>query len=58
MIGLHQCSVLLCEHDMNVVFSISDRIWVMHNGRVIVQGKPEEIRANDTVRRIYLGEKE
>jgi branched-chain amino acid transport system ATP-binding protein len=58
MIRHHQCSVLLCEHDMNVVFSVSDRIWVMHNGRVIVQGKPEEIRANDTVRRIYLGEKE
>jgi branched-chain amino acid transport system ATP-binding protein len=58
MIRQHQCSVLLCEHDMNVVFSISDRIWVMHNGRVIVQGKPDEIRGNDTVRRIYLGEKE
>jgi branched-chain amino acid transport system ATP-binding protein len=58
MIRQHQCSVLLCEHDMNVVFSVSDRIWVMHNGRVIVQGKPDEIRSNETVRRIYLGEKE
>lgn len=58
MIRNHGCTVLLCEHDMSVVFNVSDRIWVMHNGRVITQGTPAEIRANDTVRRIYLGEKE
>jgi branched-chain amino acid transport system ATP-binding protein len=57
MIRRRGCTVLLCEHDMNVVFSVSDRIWVMHNGRVITQGTPDQIRANETVRRIYLGEK-
>lgn len=49
-------TILLVEHDMNVVFSISERIVVMHQGVVIADGRPEEIRRNDKVREAYLGE--
>ena len=49
-------TILFTEHDMNVVFRISERIRVMYMGQIIVEGKPEEVRANDEVRRIYLGE--
>jgi len=49
-------TLLFIEHDMSVVFSISDKIRVMHQGRIIAQGKPEEVKANNEVQRIYLGE--
>ncbi|HEY8485813.1 MAG TPA: ABC transporter ATP-binding protein [Limnochordales bacterium] len=47
---------LLTEHDMEVVFSICRRIVVMHRGRVLADGSPEEIRRNPEVRAAYLGE--
>jgi len=49
-------TLLFIEHDMNVVFSISEKIRVMHMGRVIAEGSPEEVRANEEVQRIYLAE--
>lgn len=49
-------TVLLIEHDMSVVFSISEIIRVMHQGQLIAEGKPEEIRSNTKVQQIYLGE--
>lgn len=49
-------TVLLIEHDMDVVFDIADRITVLDYGRVLVSGTPEEIRQSDIVREIYLGE--
>ncbi len=49
-------TVLLIEHDMSVVFSISEMIRVMHQGQLIAEGKPEEIRSNAKVQQIYLGE--
>jgi branched-chain amino acid transport system ATP-binding protein len=49
-------TVLLIEHDMSVVFSISEMIRVMHQGQLIAEGKPEEIRGNAKVQQIYLGE--
>ena len=55
---LHQqtgMTFLLTEHDMDVVFSISQRIVVMHRGRVLADGTPEQIRANPEVRAAYLG---
>ncbi len=49
-------SVILVEHDMEVVMGISERITVFHNGAVLATGAPEEVRANDDVQRVYLRE--
>jgi len=46
----------IVEHDMDVVFSLSDWIVVMNRGEVLAEGKPDEIRENKEVRDIYLGE--
>ncbi len=48
-------TILFCEHDMEVVFSIAQSIMVMHQGRTIIQGKPEEVRRNREVQEAYLG---
>jgi branched-chain amino acid transport system ATP-binding protein len=49
-------TVMLVEHNMNVVMSISNRITVMHNGAVLAEGSPQEIASNKTVQDAYLGE--
>jgi len=49
-------TLLFTEHDMEVVFSISERILVLHQGRLIAEGSPEEVRNNYDVKKIYLGE--
>jgi branched-chain amino acid transport system ATP-binding protein len=49
---------LITEHDMSVVFDLADRIVVMHRGRLLAQGTPEEIRNNREVREAYLGEED
>src|SRR5262249_38468025 len=51
-------TVLFTEHDMDVVFSVADRIMVLHQGRVIAEGRPDEVRADEQVQRVYLGESE
>jgi branched-chain amino acid transport system ATP-binding protein len=48
-------TILFCEHDMDVVFNVSQSIMVMHHGSTIIQGKPEEVRANADVQEAYLG---
>ncbi|MGH7277033.1 MAG: ABC transporter ATP-binding protein [Candidatus Rokuibacteriota bacterium] len=48
-------TILLIEHKMHVVMSISDRISVMHFGRIIAEGKPDDIRRNPEVQKAYLG---
>jgi len=48
-------TVILSEHDMETVFGISDRVSVMHQGRVIADGPAREVRANSDVMAIYLG---
>jgi len=48
-------TVILVEHNMNVVMSVSDRITVMHQGKVLAEGTPAEIAANHDVQTAYLG---
>ncbi len=47
---------VIVEHDMDVVFSLSDRVIVLHHGVVIGDGNTEEIQNNPKVREVYLGE--
>lgn len=49
---------LITEHDMSVVFDVADRILVMHRGRKLVLGTPQEVKAHPEVRRAYLGDAE
>jgi len=51
-------TILLVEHDMNAVFALADRISVLVYGRLMVTGTPDEIKNNEEVRAIYLGEEE
>ena len=48
-------TIVLVEHKMKVVMEVSDRITVLHYGRLLAQGTPDEIRNNEEVRRVYLG---
>jgi len=49
-------TILFVEHDMNLVFRFAERITVLVGGRVLVQGSPQEIAADQRVREVYLGE--
>jgi branched-chain amino acid transport system ATP-binding protein len=48
-------TVLIVDHDMDLVFGVAERIIVLHYGQIIANGKPEEIRADPRVREIYMG---
>ncbi len=52
---LRGLTILFCEHNMDIVFSIAQSIMVMRQGRTIIQGEPEEVRANKEVQEAYLG---
>jgi branched-chain amino acid transport system ATP-binding protein len=49
-------TLIFVEHDMKVVFGISDNIRVLHQGKIIFSGKPDEVKRNKEVQQIYLGE--
>ena len=49
-------TIVFIEHDMDMVFKYADRISVMHLGRLMTTGTPDDIRGNAKVRAIYLGE--
>jgi branched-chain amino acid transport system ATP-binding protein len=48
-------TLILIEHDMDVALRVAEWVTMMHEGRVIVEGTPAEIRANETVHALYLG---
>ncbi len=53
--GERGLTLLFTEHDMEVVFGIAQKIAVLHQGRMIAEGLPEEVRRDPEVRRVYLG---
>ena len=52
----YQVTILLIEHDMNMIMGISDRIFAMNQGEKIVEGPPKEVQSHPEVIRAYLGE--
>jgi branched-chain amino acid transport system ATP-binding protein len=48
-------TLILIEHDMDVALRVAEWVTMMHDGRVIVEGTPDEIRSNQTVHDLYLG---
>jgi branched-chain amino acid transport system ATP-binding protein len=50
-------TLLFTEHDMEAVFSIAQKIGVLHQGRLIAEGAPQEVRNDSEVKRVYLGER-
>ena len=56
LLGLDRhITLILIEHDMDIALRVAERVTMMHDGRVIVEGAPAEIRANETVHDLYLG---
>ena len=55
--GARGLTLLFTEHDMEVVFAIAEKISVLHQGRLLAEGTPAEMRADPEVRRVYLGER-
>ena len=49
-------TILIVEHDMDVIFSLADRITVLHYGQIITSGVPDAVRADSRVQEIYLGD--
>ena len=49
-------TILFTEHDMSVVFGYALRLTVLHQGAIIAEGTPEEVRDNEEAQRVYLGE--
>ena len=56
LLGLdREITLILIEHDMDIALRVAERVTMMHEGSVIVEGTPEEIRANELVHDLYLG---
>lgn len=53
--GEGKTTFVIVEHDMDIVFSLSERIIVLHRGEVICDGTPEQVREDARVREVYLG---
>jgi branched-chain amino acid transport system ATP-binding protein len=51
-------TIILVEHKMKLVMGISDRILVLHHGELLAEGTPTEVRQNEQVKRVYLGQRE
>jgi branched-chain amino acid transport system ATP-binding protein len=57
IVAERRLTLLFTEHDMAVVFSIAQKIAVLHQGKLIAEGTPQQVRADPEVRRVYLGER-
>ena len=57
IVAERKLTLLFTEHDMEVVFSIAQKIAVLHQGKLIAEGSPHEVRNDREVRRVYLGER-
>ena len=56
LLGLDRSiTLIVIEHDMDVALNVAERVTMMHEGQVIVEGTPDEIRANELVHDLYLG---
>jgi branched-chain amino acid transport system ATP-binding protein len=56
LLGLERdITVVLIEHDMDVALRVADSVTMMHDGSVVIEGTPDEIRASDVVQALYLG---
>jgi branched-chain amino acid transport system ATP-binding protein len=56
LLGLEQAiTVIVIEHDMDVALRVAERVTMMHEGRIVIEGTPEEIRGNELVHDLYLG---
>jgi branched-chain amino acid transport system ATP-binding protein len=55
IVAERKLTLLFTEHDMDVVFQIAQKIAVLHQGKLITEGNPTEVRTDPEVRRIYLG---
>jgi branched-chain amino acid transport system ATP-binding protein len=52
---LKDVTLLIIEHDMQIAFALAERIIVLHQGTIVADGKPEEIKTNPRIKEIYLG---
>jgi branched-chain amino acid transport system ATP-binding protein len=50
-----EITLLIIEHDMDVVFTLADRITVLHYGEILAEGTPDEVRVDPRVYEVYLG---
>ena len=48
-------TIVLIEHDMELALGLADRVTCLHNGALVAQGTPDEIKADERVKDIYLG---
>jgi len=56
LVGEGGLTIMVVEHDMDVVFSVSSTIVVLHEGKVLCSGRPEAVRCNEVVQKVYLGD--
>jgi branched-chain amino acid transport system ATP-binding protein len=49
-------TIVMTEHDMDIIFEMADRLMVLNHGEVIAMGKPETVRDDPIVRKVYLGQ--
>jgi branched-chain amino acid transport system ATP-binding protein len=50
-----EITLIIIEHDMDIALRVAQRVTMMHDGSIVVEGTPAEIRANELVHDLYLG---